>query len=164
MWTRLPQFWPNRGTSLTVTIHVSNINHFCKPPGTASTAVNLFKSTNIRHGAPGIHSRRTLRSRRHPGLCVSAHAVQLFDDADDCRRTRSVPSIVAGVTIGAIYGYAGLLLKDNKDWGVETALAASVLLGGSSIPRALRTRESTYALTIDNNDQQQLCCGCFGRV
>ncbi|CAG8784869.1 12163_t:CDS:2, partial [Acaulospora morrowiae] len=44
---------------------------------------------------------------------------------------RSVPSLVAGLGIGVLYGIGGLLIKQNKEYGHETSLAASVILAGS---------------------------------
>jgi uncharacterized membrane protein (UPF0136 family) len=56
-------------------------------------------------------------------------------------RTRSVPSLVAGLGVGALYGAAGYLIQQNKDYGHETAVAASTILAGSMIPRAIKTRK-----------------------
>jgi len=56
-------------------------------------------------------------------------------------RTGSIPSLVAGVSIGALYGYSGLLLRRNANYGIELALLASFLLGASSIPRAIKTQK-----------------------
>lgn len=72
-------------------------------------------------------------------------------------RTRSTPSLVAGLVLGASYGYSGALLstpdieqsffddnlgyliKENKDYGTELALGNSVVLLGSAIPRIIKT-------------------------
>ncbi|KAF5620827.1 hypothetical protein F52700_11153 [Fusarium sp. NRRL 52700] len=54
-------------------------------------------------------------------------------------RTRSTPSLVAGVGLGVSYAYAGYLLKNNKDYGSELALANSILLTGSAVPRIIKT-------------------------
>ncbi|KAL8646000.1 MAG: hypothetical protein Q9210_006389, partial [Variospora velana] len=80
-------------------------------------------------------------------------------------RTGSIPSIAAGVTVGALvittplslpshphtphhplisparpqYGLGGLRVRNRQPYGLELALAASVLLAGSSFPRALKT-------------------------
>ncbi|KAG7406105.1 TMEM14 protein-like protein [Fusarium oxysporum f. sp. rapae] len=54
-------------------------------------------------------------------------------------RTRSTPSLVAGLGLGVSYAYAGYLLKTNKDYGSELALANSVLLTGSAVPRIIKT-------------------------
>ncbi|RUS19403.1 transmembrane proteins 14C-domain-containing protein [Endogone sp. FLAS-F59071] len=56
-------------------------------------------------------------------------------------RSRSVPSLAAGLGLGLAYGAAGYLIKENKDYGHETAAAASVVLAGAMIPRAIRTRK-----------------------
>ncbi|KAI8369439.1 transmembrane proteins 14C-domain-containing protein [Radiomyces spectabilis] len=55
------------------------------------------------------------------------------------RRTASVPSLVGGVGIGAVYGTAAYLVWHNKDYGHETALAASLLLAGGMVPRAVKS-------------------------
>ncbi|QRV73999.1 transmembrane protein [Ceratobasidium sp. AG-Ba] len=51
-------------------------------------------------------------------------------------KTRSVPSLVAGVGVGSLYGYAGYQIRNGGPYGYETALAASVILFLSSAPRA----------------------------
>ncbi|RDL34754.1 Uncharacterized protein BP5553_07882 [Venustampulla echinocandica] len=56
-------------------------------------------------------------------------------------RTGSIPSIVAGVTVGTLYLFGGYRIQNKQPWGVELALLASVVLAGSSIPRALRTQK-----------------------
>ncbi|CAG8544457.1 11741_t:CDS:2 [Funneliformis caledonium] len=55
-------------------------------------------------------------------------------------KARSMPSIMAGVGVGILYGIAGYVIKENKDYGHETALAASTILAGSMIPRAIKTK------------------------
>ncbi|KAJ9613111.1 hypothetical protein H2200_003052 [Cladophialophora chaetospira] len=50
-------------------------------------------------------------------------------------RTGSVPSIAAGLT----YGVGGFRISKRQPYGVELALLASILLAGSSIPRAIKT-------------------------
>ncbi|CAE6529543.1 unnamed protein product [Rhizoctonia solani] len=60
-------------------------------------------------------------------------------------RTRSVPSLVAGVGVGAMYGYAGNQIRTGGNYGYETALAASVILFLSSAPRA---RKGPVPLTL----------------
>lgn len=72
-------------------------------------------------------------------------------------RTRSTPSLVAGLVLGASYGYSGTysirrdsrtsliddilgyLIKENKDYGTELALGNSLVLLGSAIPRIIKT-------------------------
>lgn len=53
-------------------------------------------------------------------------------------RTGSVPSIAAGVTVGLLYGLGGYRIQTRQSYGIELALLASIVLGGSSIPRAIR--------------------------
>ena len=56
-------------------------------------------------------------------------------------RQGSMPSLVAGVSLGLMYGTSGYLIANNKEGGVELATATSVLLCGAMIPKALRTRK-----------------------
>lgn len=56
-------------------------------------------------------------------------------------RTRSIPSLVAGVGVGALYGVAGYIIKENKDYGHETGLAASVIMASSMVPKAIKTHK-----------------------
>ncbi|OJJ99860.1 TMEM14 family protein [Aspergillus aculeatinus CBS 121060] len=55
-------------------------------------------------------------------------------------RTGSKPSLIAGVGLGLSYGFAGYLIKENKDYGTELALGNSILLLGSAIPRIIKTK------------------------
>lgn len=54
-------------------------------------------------------------------------------------RTRSLPSLIAGIGLGSAFGIAGYLLKTNQDYGAELALGSSVLLAGSAVPRVIKT-------------------------
>jgi len=56
-------------------------------------------------------------------------------------RTGSLPSIIAGVTVGALYGLGGLRIQNRQPYGLELTLLASLLLAGSSIPRAIRSKK-----------------------
>ncbi|PKS06595.1 hypothetical protein jhhlp_007343 [Lomentospora prolificans] len=56
-------------------------------------------------------------------------------------RTGSVPSVVAGCTVGLLYGLGGYRIRSRQPYGVELSLLASVVLGGSAIPRAIRLRK-----------------------
>jgi len=56
-------------------------------------------------------------------------------------RTGSLPSVIAGCTVGALYALGGYRIQNNQPYGVELALLASVVLGGSSIPRAIRLQK-----------------------
>ncbi|GAB5592361.1 hypothetical protein Unana1_07261 [Umbelopsis nana] len=66
-------------------------------------------------------------------------------------RTRSTPSLIAGLGVASLYGGAGYLLKENKDYGAETAAVASLILAGSMAPRAIKSgfrKPVPVALTI----------------
>lgn len=54
-------------------------------------------------------------------------------------RTGSVPSAVAGVSVGALYAFSYLQLQGQGAYGEEIGLLASAVLGGSSIPRVIKT-------------------------
>ncbi|KAJ4372331.1 hypothetical protein N0V83_004105 [Neocucurbitaria cava] len=54
-------------------------------------------------------------------------------------RTGSVPSVAAGVSVGVLYILGGLRIQQRTTYGVELALLASIVLAGSSIPRAIKT-------------------------
>ncbi|KAH9920812.1 transmembrane proteins 14C-domain-containing protein [Amylocystis lapponica] len=53
-------------------------------------------------------------------------------------RTRSIPSIVAGVGVGALYLWSGNSIRKGTENGLEGALAASALLLLSSLPRVAK--------------------------
>jgi Small integral membrane protein len=55
-------------------------------------------------------------------------------------RKGSFPSLVAGLTISALYGGAGYLLKQNADYGLEIALGTSATLLVAGIGRAIPTQ------------------------
>ncbi|QDS67719.1 hypothetical protein FKW77_005749 [Venturia effusa] len=54
-------------------------------------------------------------------------------------RTGSIPSVVAGCSVGLLYVLGGLRIRNRQPYGVELALLASVVLAGSSIPRAIKS-------------------------
>ncbi|GAD97166.1 hypothetical protein NFIA_020950 [Paecilomyces variotii No. 5] len=55
-------------------------------------------------------------------------------------RTGSIPSIAAGLSVGALYLLSFLRLRSGQSYGEEIGLLASAILGGSSIPRVIKTR------------------------
>ncbi|PHH58990.1 hypothetical protein CDD81_3962 [Ophiocordyceps australis] len=61
-------------------------------------------------------------------------------------RTRSVPSLVAGSAVGMLYGIGGYRLQNRQPYGIELSLLASLVLGGSSVPRAIRLRKPVPVL------------------
>jgi uncharacterized membrane protein (UPF0136 family) len=56
-------------------------------------------------------------------------------------RTGSIPSIAAGLSVGALYLYSYSRLRGGQSYGEELGLLASAVLGGSSIPRAIKTKK-----------------------
>jgi uncharacterized membrane protein (UPF0136 family) len=56
-------------------------------------------------------------------------------------RTGSIPSIAAGISISALYLLSFFRLRNQLPYGEEIGLVASTVLGGSSIPRAIRLRK-----------------------
>jgi uncharacterized membrane protein (UPF0136 family) len=54
---------------------------------------------------------------------------------------RSVPSLIAGSAVGILYALGGYRQQNRQPWGVELSLLASVVLGGASIPRAIRLKK-----------------------
>jgi len=56
-------------------------------------------------------------------------------------KTGSIPSVAAGLTVGTLYMLGGYRIQNRQSFGVELALLASIVLAGSSIPRALRSQK-----------------------
>ncbi|KAF2675224.1 TMEM14-domain-containing protein [Microthyrium microscopicum] len=56
-------------------------------------------------------------------------------------RTGSIPSVAAGCTVGFLYIISAYRLQNNQPYAIELGLLASVLLAGSSIPRAIRSKK-----------------------
>ena len=55
-------------------------------------------------------------------------------------RKKSVVSLVAGLSVGGLYGMSAYLLHGNKDYGLEIALGTSTLLLGAGIARGIPVR------------------------
>jgi uncharacterized membrane protein (UPF0136 family) len=55
-------------------------------------------------------------------------------------RSGSIPSIVAGLSVGALYLLSLSRLHNGQPYGEEIGLLASVVLGGSAVPRAIKTK------------------------
>ncbi|AET39687.1 Tmh11p Ecym_4666 [Eremothecium cymbalariae DBVPG len=55
-------------------------------------------------------------------------------------RKKSVPSLAAGLVFGSIYAYAGYLLRNNMDNGLEIALGASSVLFLTGVVRGFPSR------------------------
>jgi len=56
-------------------------------------------------------------------------------------RAGSIPSLAAGCTVGLLYILGGLRIQNKQPYGVELALLASIVLAGSSIPRAIKSQK-----------------------
>jgi len=56
-------------------------------------------------------------------------------------KTGSIPSIAAGLTVGTLYLIGGWRIQNRQSYGIEAALLASIILAGSSIPRAIRSQK-----------------------
>ncbi|KOS18975.1 UPF0136 membrane protein [Escovopsis weberi] len=56
-------------------------------------------------------------------------------------RTGSLPSVIAGTAVGALYGLGGYRIQNRQPYGVELSLLASLVLGASAFPRAIRLRK-----------------------
>ncbi|ESZ97949.1 putative UPF0136 membrane protein [Sclerotinia borealis F-4128] len=56
-------------------------------------------------------------------------------------KSGSIPSIAAGLTVGSLYLLGGYRIQNRQSYGIELALLASIVLAGSSIPRAIRTQK-----------------------
>ncbi|KAL3461465.1 transmembrane proteins 14C-domain-containing protein [Aspergillus heterothallicus] len=57
-------------------------------------------------------------------------------------RTGSLPSVIAGVSVGALYLLSFFRLRSGQAYAEEIGLLASIVLGGASIPRAIRLRKA----------------------
>ncbi|KAJ0418204.1 transmembrane proteins 14C-domain-containing protein [Aspergillus carlsbadensis] len=74
----------------------------------------------------------------HPSITLSA--LLSAGGVAGYLKTRSRPSLIAGLGLGASYAFAGYLIKENKDYGTELALGNSLLLFGSGLARSIKTK------------------------
>lgn len=84
----------------------------------------------------------TTQSNQTPLPTNSALALSILTSlggAIGYARTGSIPSIAAGVSVGALYLFSFARLRAGQSYGEELGLVASTVLGGSSIPRAIKT-------------------------
>ncbi|KAG5991377.1 hypothetical protein E4U52_003749 [Claviceps spartinae] len=61
-------------------------------------------------------------------------------------KSGSVPSLIAGTAVGVLYGLGGYRIQNRQPYGVELSLLASIVLGGSAFPRAIRLRKPVPVL------------------
>ncbi|PGH10201.1 hypothetical protein AJ80_07560 [Polytolypa hystricis UAMH7299] len=109
--------------------------------------------------APGLRT-RGLASSPSATTTTSAALLSILTSLGGVigyARTGSIPSIVAGLAVGAIYAISYFRLSSSSSYGEELALLASTVLGGSAIPRAIRSRKpvpmglsvlATYGLVV----------------
>ncbi|SPO38145.1 related to UPF0136 membrane protein YJR085C [Pseudozyma flocculosa] len=53
-------------------------------------------------------------------------------------KTRSIPSLIAGVGVGALYALSANRIRTGGEYGYEMAAATSAVLLGSSAPRFVK--------------------------
>jgi uncharacterized membrane protein (UPF0136 family) len=56
-------------------------------------------------------------------------------------RAGSKASLIAGCSVGALYALGAYRIQNKQTYGVELALLASIILAGSSIPRAIKSKK-----------------------
>lgn len=101
----------------------------------------MFPHHHHRLSGTQLTSRSTIQSS--PNLDYSALALSLLTSGGGIAgyaRTGSIPSIAAGLGVGALYAFSFLRLRAQQSYGEELGLLASAVLGGSSIPRAIKTK------------------------
>lgn len=56
-------------------------------------------------------------------------------------RKNSTISLISGWSLGSLYAYSAYRIRENWEWGLEGAIAASLLLMLAMGPRALRLKK-----------------------
>ncbi|KAF7551680.1 hypothetical protein G7Z17_g4848 [Cylindrodendrum hubeiense] len=56
-------------------------------------------------------------------------------------KSGSLPSIIAGCSVGFLYTIGAYRIQNRQSYGVELCLLASIVLAGSAFPRAIRLRK-----------------------
>ncbi|KAJ3124234.1 hypothetical protein HK098_001296 [Nowakowskiella sp. JEL0407] len=60
-------------------------------------------------------------------------------------KSKSLPSLIAGVSFGSLFAISGYLISKNKDYGVELATVTSGVLFVAMGRRAVKTRKPVPA-------------------
>ncbi|KAG5983713.1 hypothetical protein E4U55_007394 [Claviceps digitariae] len=88
-------------------------------------------------------------SRAVPQLATSSYVLAALTAGGGIMgyvKTGSMPSVIAGTAVGALYGLGGYRIQNRQPYGVELSLLASLVLAGSSFPRAIRLRKPVPVL------------------
>lgn len=88
-------------------------------------------SDQISHASPDVSSKM-----EHPAYTMAAACAGT--GILSYARHGSSRNLVGGLVLGGIYGFAGKLVHENKDWGLESAAAASAVVVAISLPRAIK--------------------------
>lgn len=120
---------PNRGPKL----HRSSLHSaYNLPP-------NHRRTYNMVHISPKAMPREILTFQAPVTSALILSLLTSLGGAIGYARTGSIPSIAAGFAVGFVYLLSFLRLRNGQSYGEELGLLASVVLGGSSIPRVIKT-------------------------
>ncbi|GMG11657.1 unnamed protein product [Aspergillus oryzae] len=122
---------------------------------TATTPTNQQKNPSIQttqnglsHNPNPLHPKPATKLTQEPqkqtleiNSALSLSILTSLGGVIGYARTGSVPSIAAGLSVGALYLYSFQRLRTGQTYGDELGLLASIVLSGSSIPRAIKTRK-----------------------
>ncbi|KAJ9625048.1 LETM1 domain-containing protein ylh47 [Taxawa tesnikishii (nom. ined.)] len=107
------------------------------PPHTSSVS-SIYRTITVRQ----LYQSQVKSKATTPSLSTIAYVLASLTAGGGTMgyaRTGSVPSIAAGCTVGALYALGGYRIANRQPYGVELGLLASVVLAGSSVPRAIRS-------------------------
>ncbi|KAG6061625.1 hypothetical protein E4U17_000784 [Claviceps sp. LM77 group G4] len=126
-----------------VSFHIARCNH--KNPHT-----NHDTRPFVPLAARSTASRRDLIHKEEmPQLETSSYALAALTAGGGLMgfvKSGSVPSLIAGTAVGVLYGLGGYRIQNRQPYGVELSLLASIILGGSAFPRAIRLRKPVPVL------------------
>ncbi|GMF73744.1 unnamed protein product [Aspergillus oryzae] len=139
----------------TITSSHLPLPHHNPPTTTATTPTNQQKNPSIQttqnglsHNPNPLHPKPATKLTQEPqkqtleiNSALSLSILTSLGGVIGYARTGSVPSIAAGLSVGALYLYSFQRLRTGQTYGDELGLLASIVLSGSSIPRAIKTRK-----------------------